>query len=116
MEYNITEFFIGGISPEGCGYELENERLEQTDLPFIPNEMISLSRDGIEMLGYPECCLLDNLLYDDNPPNISASFPCVLVDADYNVYPNIAEPTEWWKLGNLKTDGIDMVMNAIATA
>ncbi len=31
-EYNITKFFIGGLSPEGCGYELENERPELDDM------------------------------------------------------------------------------------
>ncbi|MDD4494614.1 MAG: hypothetical protein PHV32_09775 [Eubacteriales bacterium] len=34
------------------------------------------------------------------------------VNADFDVYPNIAEPTEWWWLGNLKTDGVDAVIKA----
>ena len=34
------------------------------------------------------------------------------VDADFDVYPNNAEPMPWWKLGNLKTDGIDAVIKA----
>ena len=109
-EYNVTNFFIGGISPEGCGYEIESERLENTDLRYIPDEMAALSRDGLHNLGQPECDLLGELLCDNTPPNISANFPCVSVDADYNVYPNIAEPAEWWRLGNLKTDGADAVM------
>jgi len=36
----------------------------------------------------------------------------VSVNADFDVYPNIAEPAEWWRLGNLKTDGVDTVMKA----
>lgn len=111
-DYNIKSFFIGGISPEGCGYELENERIEKADLPFIPDEMTALSRDGLTLLGKPERELLTELLCDNMPPDISANFPCVSVDADYNVYPNIAEPAEWWRLGNLKTDGVDTIMKA----
>lgn len=106
------EFFIGGISPEGCGYEIENVRLEQSDLELIPHELIALSRDGLNMLGQPECDLLGELTYDDNSPLISANFPCVAVDADLYVYPNIAEPAEWWRLGNLKIDGVDAILKA----
>jgi hypothetical protein len=112
-EYKITEFFIGGISPEGCGYEIENERPEQSDLTAIPPELVTLSRDGLNMLGQPEDELLPGLIYDNNPPGISANVPCVAVDADYNIYPNFSEPAPWWKLGNLKTDGIYVVMKAL---
>lgn len=103
------EFFIGGISPEGSGYEIEDLRIELNDLPMIPREMISLNSDG-KNFGIPETRLLANLLRDDNPPDISVKRPCLAIDADYNVYPNIAEPTEWWKLGNLKADGVDRIM------
>ena len=106
------EFFSGGISPEGCGYEIEDVRLEQSDLELIPHELITLSRDGLNMLGQPERDLLEELMHDDNPPLISANFPCVAVDADLNVYPNMAEPAEWWRLGNLKSDGIDSILKA----
>lgn len=111
-EYEISSFFIGGMSPEGCGFELEEERLEQADLALIPDEMVALSRDGLILLGMPENKLIPGLLCDHTLPDLSASLPCLAVDADYNVYPNIAEPTEWWRLGNLKTDGIDALMKA----
>lgn len=111
-DYGITSFFIGGITPEGCGYEIESERIEKSDLMLIPDEMIKLSHYGTDLLGKPECELLPQLLCDDTPPNIDADIPCVSVDADFNVYPNIAEPAEWWCLGNLKTDGVDAIMKA----
>jgi len=109
-EYEITSFFIGGISPEGCGYELERERIEKTDLPLIPDEMAALSLYGLNLLGKPECELLPDLLCDHTPTNLCVHITALAVDADYNVYPNIAEPTEWWRLGNLKTDGVDAIM------
>jgi len=107
------EFFIGGMSPEGCGYELEDERLEQDDLKMIPHELAAISRDHLNMLGRPECELLDELLCDDHPPCISVLFPCIAIDADYDAYPNLAEPTAWWKLGNLKTDGADKIIKTL---
>ncbi len=111
-EYEISSFFIGGISPEGCGYELEEERIAAADLPHIPEELTLLSRDGLELLGRPESELLPELLTEHAPPDISVPIPSLAVDADYNVYPNIAEPADWWQLGNLKSDGVDAVMRA----
>lgn len=111
-ECEITSFFIGGISPEGCGYDIEDERIEKADLPLIPDELTALSLYGLNLLGKPESELLPELLSDHSPPNISTSIPAVAVDADYNVYPNVAEPTEWWQLGNLKTDGVDLIMKS----
>ncbi|MCL2867334.1 MAG: radical SAM protein [Clostridia bacterium] len=106
------EVFIGGISPEGNGYELEDIRVDEKDIPLIPRGLTDICREGAHLLGQPEYVLLDSLLQDDSPPHIGASFPCVSVNADYDVYPNIAEPTEWWRLGNLKTDGIDKIIKA----
>jgi len=106
------EVFIGGISPEGSGYELEEIRVAEDDAALIPGELIGICREGTQLLGLPEYALLETLLHDDAPANISANVPCVSVNADFDVYPNIAEPTQWWCLGNLKTDGADAVIKA----
>ena len=103
------EFFIGGISPEGNGFGIENERIEKGDLALIPQEMIALSRDGLDGLGEPENELLPELLSCSTPPERYPT-PWLFIDADFDVYPNIAEPTTWWKLGNLKTDGVERIM------
>ena len=103
------EFFIGGISPEGNGFGIENERIEKGDLALIPQEMIALSRDGFDGLGEPENELLTELLSYSTPPK-RYPMPWLFIDADFDVYPNIAEPTAWWKLGNLKTDGVEKIM------
>ena len=104
------EVFIGGISPEGNGYGIEDLRPEEDDLCLIPDELISITREGTDLLGQPEYRMLEELMECNTPPNISANMPCLAVNADYDVYPNIAEPAEWWKLGNLKTDGIQEIM------
>jgi len=105
------EVLISGVSPEGNGYGLEDERIEEGDLPLIPQGLIDICREGIELLGQPEYVLLDSLLADSSPPNVEAP-PAIVINADFDAYPNIAEPTEWWRLGNLKTDGIDTILKA----
>jgi hypothetical protein len=106
------EVFIGGISPEGNGYELEDVRINADGAARIPRGLTDICREDAELLGQPEYTLLDSLLYDDSPPNVSANIPSVSVNANFDVYPNIAEPTEWWCLGNLKTDGADAIIKA----
>jgi len=106
------EVFINGISPEGNGYALADSLIDEDDLSLIPRGLIDISRDGTDRLGQPEYALLEAMQYDTSPPNASANIPCVSIDADFNVYPNIAEPTEWWRLGNLKSDGVDAIIRA----
>lgn len=104
------EFFIAGMSPEGNGYELEEERLELEDLAKIPDWMIRGSRDGITLLGKPEAELYSELLATNSPPNMAVNVKALAVNENFDVYPNIAEPSEWWRLGNLKTDGVDHII------
>ena len=106
------EVFIGGMSPEGSGYDLESVRIDADDIKQIPNGLIEICREGIDLLGQPENVLLDSLLNDNTPPNASANVHSISINADFDVYPNIAEPAEWWRLGNLKTDGVDKIIKA----
>ena len=106
------EVFIGGISPEGNANTLENERIEQSDIALIPRGLIDICREGLDLLGQPEYTLIESMLHDDTPPNLSANMHSISVNADYDVYPNIAEPAEWWRLGNLKTGGVDAIIKA----
>ncbi|MCL2361830.1 MAG: radical SAM protein [Defluviitaleaceae bacterium] len=104
------EVFIGGISPEGAGYEIEGLRIEENDLALIPKELIDICREGTDLLGQPEYVLLEELMQDNSPPNLTANVHCISINADYDAYPNIAEPTSWWRLGNLKSNGVDAII------
>lgn len=104
------EVFLGGMSPEGNGYEVEDIRLEENDLESLPKELTSICREGIERLGKPECQLLEDLYTEDSPPGMSTNLFSLSINADFDVYPNIAEPAKWWRLGNLKTDGADKII------
>ncbi|MDR1001636.1 MAG: radical SAM protein [Clostridiales bacterium] len=89
------EVFINGMSPEGNGYDLIDSFIEEGDTSLIPRGLVDICRDPIERLGQPEYAMLDSLLHDDSPPNVSANIQSVSVNADFDVYPNIAEPSEW---------------------
>lgn len=91
-------------------YGIEDVRPEEEDLRLIPDELISLTREGTDLLGKPEYMALEELMECNTSPNTSANPPCLAVNADYDVYPNIAELAEWWKLSNLKTGGIQEIM------
>ena len=106
------EVFFGGVAPEGNGFEIEDVRAEESDLEFISPELIAITRDGLSNFGKPERELLPNLLSDTNPPSIWPQIRALAVNADFDVYPNNAEPAPWWRLGNLKTDGVDAVLKA----
>lgn len=71
-----------------------------------------MDRDRLRGFGESQYALTERLLADPNPPNMEASLAALAADADYDVYPNTAEPAAWWRLGNLKTDGVDAVLKA----
>ena len=104
-------FFIGGMSPDGNAYELEDYRIEEDDVELIPKKMSDMSRDNISLLGKAEYKLLPELLKSDKPPHLYD--PGALdIDADCNVYTAITEHTAPWKLGNLRIDGVDKILRA----
>lgn len=106
------ELFLNSFSPEGNGWAVENLRLEAADLRRIPGALIDISREGLQLMGAPEHELLEKMKERADPANLDAGFQCLFVDADWNVYPNLAEPAPWWRLGNLRTDGVDRALDA----
>lgn len=105
-------FFLNSFAPEGGAYALDPYRLEKDDLSAIPRAAIDMSRDGLSMLGRPEGDLVAEMEGRADAVHLDASLRAIAVDADYDVYPNIAEPAPWWRLANLKADGVDAVMRA----
>ncbi len=106
------EGFLNSAAPEGNGWEIERLRLEEADLRLIPQALADLSRDGLSLLGRPEHMLLEEMRTRTDPPNVNATFQCLFIDPDFDVSPNIAECAPWWRLGNLKTDGVRKILAA----
>lgn len=105
------EVFLNSASPEGSGWEIESLRLEEADLRGIPQALADLSRDGLALLGRPESALLEEMRHRTDPPGKDASFQCLFIDPEFDVYPNIAECAPWWHLGNLKKDGVLKILS-----
>lgn len=106
------EVFIGGISPEGNGHALVDLFVDEDDVANIPRELINICREGLDLLGQPEHILMQAMLHDNTAPNLQANMHALAVNADFDVFPNTAEPTPWWCLGNLKRDGADKILRA----
>jgi len=102
--------FMGSITPESSAYALEPLRLEAADLARIPPELEAMCREGLHPLGQPEAVWLPELAADPHPPDIWPPKPALAVNAKLDVYPNVAEPAPWWRLGNLQHDGVAGVM------
>ena len=106
----VKSFFLNGFTPEGAGIDLWDDRLEKEDLAAIPPELKARSQDGLRSLGVPERELFGKLSEEQSPPQIGVQIPALAVDASFDIYPNLAEPAAWWRLGNLRTDGVEKVM------
>jgi MoaA/NifB/PqqE/SkfB family radical SAM enzyme len=106
------EMFVNTAAPDGNSYELEDIRLDEDDLPNISPELIAQSRDGWAPLGTPERDLVAHYAGVHTPPRFYPPIKALAVTAGWDVYPNNAEPAPWWRLGNLKRNGVDAVMRA----
>ena len=106
------DVFINCFSPEGNGFYIDHETLEEGDLAKIPQGLIDICRDSIENFGKPEYALLEEMADENASPNLSANMDYISINAEYDAYPNISEIAPWWCLGNLKTDGVDAIIKA----
>jgi hypothetical protein len=106
------DVFVNCFSPEGNGFYIDHETLEEGDLEKIPQGLIDICRDSIENFDKPEYAWLEEMANENSPPNLSANMYYISINADYDAYPNIAEIAPWWRLGNLKTDGADAIIKA----
>jgi len=106
------DVFVNCFSPEGNGFYIDHESLEEGDLSKIPQGLVDICRDSVGNFGKPEYALLEEMTNDNSPPNLSANMYYISINADYDAFPNIAENTPWWCLGNLKRDGVDSIIKA----
>ncbi len=108
--------FLNTPSPTGAGYNLENIRLGKEHLNQLPSYFMekTVKHFKVESIGHlwqTEVELLPLLIQDDKPLKDEPSLPAFVVTPDFSVYPNCGEIADWWRLGNLKADGIDAVMD-----
>lgn len=107
--------FLNTSSPDGAAFDLEHMRPDTDDLWRIPDYLAEktlahFQKSTLEdCLGQSESEQVERLIEKNEPLNDMPDL-AFMVTPNFDVYPNSGEMTEWWKLGNLKTDGIDRVM------
>lgn len=65
----------------------------------------------MDVLGNTEKELYSQLITDNSTKNIVTDKPVFYIDKDFNVYPNYETPLPFWRLGNLKTDGAEKILD-----
>lgn len=98
------KLFIHQGSCDSSNEILYNNRITKEDLDKIPLEYC-LDQGTSEHELYLE------LLNDGSTFNFASEEPTFYIDKDFNVYPNYSELNDFWLLGNLKLDGIDLVIS-----
>lgn len=110
------DVFIHAPSPDGEAWNIEHLRPDADVLGQIPKYLVDKTKAHFdassieEALGYAEADLLPKLLDDSKPYASKPEHLYFMITSDLDVFSNIAEPMPWWRLGNLKTEGINSIM------
>jgi RimJ/RimL family protein N-acetyltransferase len=87
------------------------------DVAKIPQLLIDYSlkhwqkHSILDVFGETEQELYRRLESSVETKNSVSDSPVFYVDAQFNVYPNYSEPSPFWCLGNLKTDGVQRIVD-----
>ncbi len=109
-------FFIHQGSCCGENEKLNEFRLTPEDVNKIPEATIEYTKKHfnveniMDVFGRTERELYDELLKDNSIDTFVSDKPVFYIDKDFNVYPNISAPENFWLLGNLKLDGAEIVL------
>ncbi len=110
--------FVHQGSCDGENEKLYNVRITHDDLIKIPTLLTDytlkyFNTDNLStVFGQTECELYNELIADTSVNNFVDNKPTFYVDKNFDVYPNISTPMSFWRLGNLKIDGVNKIMNA----
>ncbi len=109
--------FVHQGSCDGENEKLYNIRITRDDLNKIPLLLKNFTlkyfhtNDLFDVSGRTESELYTELIADTSVNNFVDNEPTFYVDNNFDVYPNKTTPMAFWRLGNLKIDGIDKVIN-----
>jgi len=110
------EIFIHTPGPDGEAWNIEHLRPDVDVISQIPTYLVNKTKAHFgtssveEAFGYAENDLIEQLLNDSQPYAWQPEHLAFMVTSDLDIFSNIAELTPWWRLGNLKTDGIGEIM------
>lgn len=110
--------FVHQGSCDGKSAEFYPDWVTPEDLDKIPPLLAehTLRHFGKESLmavfGRTESDLVRELLEDNTTCSLGEREPVLYVDSHFDVYPNFTTPGPYWRLGNLKQDGAERVLEA----
>ncbi len=109
-------FFLHQGSCDGENEKLYNIRITPDDLSKIPQKLIQFTLKHFhagtleEVFGRTEQSLYEEFSLEDSTASYVSDSPVFYIDKDFNAYPNITTPAPHWCLGNLKTQGAEIVL------
>lgn len=110
------EIFVHAGSCDGENAKLYDIRIEAEDLFKLPDYLVEhtlmyLKKQSMdEVFGFSEKHLCSQFTEWDNYAYEKSSSPVFYVDSDFNVYPNMTSTFPWWKIGNMLSDGTDIIL------
>jgi len=110
------EVFVHGVCPDGSGFEIEHLRPTVDALAAIPETLAQKTcahqnkAHLADCLGRAEADWLPELLHQGTPLAEMPATLAFMVTPELDVYSNLGEPTAAWRLGNLRADGLDVIL------
>lgn len=104
-------FFLHQGSCDGENEKQYGAWVTPDDLPKIPPALAAYTLKYFgksrleEVFGRTEQSLVEELREDASTASYVTENPVFYVDRNFDVYPNVAAPAPYWRLGNLKADG-----------
>ena len=110
------DVFLNDPTPIGEAGNLEEIRITAGDRSSIPRELITATEEYTRKPFQPrtEDDIITEILSAADAP-IRLDYPEELwffITPDWSVYPNVGSLEPWWRLGNLKTDGMEHLLAA----
>lgn len=109
--------FVHQGSCDGENEKLYDIRITPDDLEKLPPLLSDYSFKHFQtdkltdIFGRTERELCEELLDDNSFVNFVESEPTFYIDKVFDVFPNITAPAPHWKLGNLKIDGAEKIID-----
>lgn len=112
-------FWMHTPTPDGAALGLEHLRPTEGDLVKVPREFLEQGEARIGgPIGTPERVLLRRLRDETGPAvrsvkEATSGYPvCFYIAPGFDVYPSFTAASPAYRLGNLKTDGVESVLDA----
>lgn len=109
-------FFLHQGSCDGENEKMYDSWVTPDDLPKIPPLLAAYTLKHFgksrleEVFGCTEQSLFEALRDDTSTASYVRAEPVFYVDKNFDVYPNITTPAPYWRLGNLKSDGAEAIL------